>query len=151
MIKLHCKILIAEDNPDHAELIRDTLEDSEPGMQICIKKNGEEALKFLYDQHKQRGPLPDLILMDIKMPRMNGIETLAAIKQDPDLRHIPVIMLSTSTNEAEMRICLKSGAAAYLSKPLETSEFDEKIRPWLEEPHQQDKVSLTDRAPQTEE
>ena len=105
-----------------------------------LKKNGEEALRFLYDQHKQRGDLPDLILMDIKMPRMNGIETLAAIKQDPDLRHIPVIMLSTSTNEAEMHVCLKCGAAAYLAKPLEVSEFDDKIRPWLEEPEKRESV-----------
>lgn len=140
MIKLHCKILIAEDNPDHAELIRDTIEDCEADIQIYIKKNGEEALRFLYDQHKQRGDLPDLILMDIKMPRMNGIETLAAIKQDPDLRHIPIIMLSTSTNEEEMRACLKSGAAAYLAKPLEVVEFDDKIRPWLEEPRKRDTV-----------
>lgn len=140
MIKLHCKILIAEDNPDHAELIRETIEDCESGVDICIRKNGEEALRFLYDQHKQRGPLPDLVLMDIKMPRMNGIETLVAIKQDPDLRHIPVIMLSTSTNEAEMHACLKCGAAAYLAKPLETSEFDGKIRPWLEEPPQRESV-----------
>jgi two-component system response regulator len=143
MIKLHCNILIAEDNPDHAELIRDTIADCEPDIQICIKRNGEDALRFLYDQHKQRGYLPDLVLMDIKMPRMNGIETLVAIKQDPDLRHIPVIMLSTSTNEAEMRVCIKSGAGAYLSKPLETIEFDEKIRPWLEEPHDRDSVSPT--------
>ena len=140
MIRLHCKILIAEDNPDHAELIRETIEDCERGVQICMKKNGEEALRFLYDQHKQRGDLPDLILMDIKMPRMNGIETLAAIKQDPDLRHIPVIMLSTSTNEAEMHVCLKCGAAAYLAKPLEVSEFDDKIRPWLEEPEKRESV-----------
>jgi CheY-like chemotaxis protein len=140
MIRLHCKILIAEDNPDHAELIRETIEDCEIGVQICMKKNGEETLRFLYDQHKQRGDLPDLILMDIKMPRMNGIETLAAIKQDPDLRHIPVIMLSTSTNEAEMHVCLKCGAAAYLAKPLEASEFDDKIRPWLEEPEKRESV-----------
>lgn len=133
MIKLHCQILIAEDNPDHAELIRETIHDSEPDIVICIKSNGEEALKHLYDLQKQGGQLPDLMLIDIKMPRMSGMETLAAIKQDPDLRHIPVIILSTSTNEAEMRICLKSGAAAYLAKPLEPQEFDTLVRPWLEE------------------
>lgn len=141
MIKLNCIILIAEDNPDHAELICDTIQDCESGIRICVKKNGEEALRFLYDQHKQRGELPDLVLMDIKMPRMNGIETLAAIKQDPTLRHIPVVMLSTSTNETEMRLCIKSGAAAYLAKPLEAGQFDDKIRPLLEEHKPRDAVT----------
>lgn len=134
MTRATCQILIAEDNPDHAELIRDTITDGNEDIYICHQKNGEDALRYLYDQCKQHQPLPDLVLMDIKMPRMNGIETLIAIKQDPELRHIPVIMLSTSTNEAEMRVCLKSGASNYLAKPLEAREFDEKIRPLLEQP-----------------
>ncbi len=130
------RILIAEDNPDHAELIRETIMDADEHVTISHQKNGEEALRHLYDLSKQNRPLPDLILLDIKMPRMNGIETLIAIKQDPELRHIPVVILSTSTNEAEMRICLKSGAEAYISKPLESQIFEQKIRPSLEK-HQQ--------------
>ena len=123
-------ILIIEDNPDHAELIEATIRDCEPKIHIQNQKNGEEALRYL-SAIKGRQALPDLILMDIKMPRMNGIETLIALKQDPILRYIPVVMLSTSTNESEMRICMKSGAEIYLAKPLQANAFEELIRPLL--------------------
>lgn len=125
----HHQILIVEDNPDHAELIEGTIHDCSPEIDIYIQKNGEDALAYLHSQALSHSILPQVVLMDIKMPRMNGIETLMAIKHDPALRHIPVVMLSTSTNESEMRICLKSGAEIYLSKPLQTSVFEELILP----------------------
>lgn len=132
MSRYKTEILIVEDNPDHAELIEATILDCEPHIKIVSERNGEEALRHLDATKHLDTHLPDLIFMDIKMPRMNGIETLIALKQDPQLRHIPVIMLSTSTNESEMRICLKSGAEIYLAKPLQASAFDELIRPLLD-------------------
>jgi CheY-like chemotaxis protein len=125
-------ILIIEDNPDHAELIEATILDCEPQIKILSQRNGEEALQYLNAKKRSDTTLPDLIFMDIKMPRMNGIETLMALKQDPQLRHIPVVMLSTSTNESEMRICIRSGAEIYLAKPLQTTNFEELIRPLIE-------------------
>lgn len=125
-------ILIVEDNPDHAELIEATILDCEPGIKILSQRNGEDALQYLASLKQRNAPLPDLVFMDIKMPRMNGIETLIAIKQDPQLNYIPVVMLSTSTNESEMRICLKAGAEIYLAKPLQANAFEELIRPLLE-------------------
>lgn len=125
-------ILIVEDNPDHAELIEATIRDSEPNISILNLKNGEDALQHLSVLKRQNTAMPDLIFMDIKMPRMNGIETLIALKQDMQMKDIPVIMLSTSTNESEMRICLKSGAEIYLAKPLQTETFQHQIRPLLE-------------------
>lgn len=125
-------ILIVEDNPDHAELIEGTIRDCEPDIAILNLKNGEETLQYLASLKDQNAQAPRLIFMDIKMPRMNGIETLIAIKQDLYMRDIPVIMLSTSTNESEMRICLKSGAEIYLAKPLMAETFEQNIRPLLE-------------------
>lgn len=132
MNKPNASILIVEDNPDHAELIDATIRDCDPGIEILNLNNGEEALQHLAAIKKRNAPPPDLIFMDIKMPRMNGIETLIALKQDAYMRDIPVIMLSTSTNESEMRICLKSGAEIYLAKPLLADTFKERIRPLLE-------------------
>lgn len=132
MNRSSASILIVEDNPDHAELIEATIRDCEPGIRILNLKNGEEALEHLTLLKSQNAPTPDLIFMDIKMPRMNGIETLIALKQDIYMRDIPVIMLSTSTNESEMRICLKSGAEIYLAKPLQAETFKQQIRPLLE-------------------
>ncbi|MBC6904922.1 response regulator [Saccharophagus sp. K07] len=124
----HRLILIVEDNPDHAELLEATIQDCSSEIAIDIQKNGEDALHYL----RTSATLPSVVLMDLKMPRMNGIETLIAIKQDAALKHIPVVMLSTSTNESEMRICLKSGAEMYLSKPLQASVFEELILPLLD-------------------
>lgn len=133
MNRTNASILIVEDNPDHAELIEGTIRDCEPGIRILNLKNGEEALQHLGILKAQNAPAPDLIFMDIKMPRMNGIETLIALKQDIYMRDIPIIMLSTSTNESEMRICLKSGAEVYLAKPLQAETFKQQIRPLLED------------------
>lgn len=133
MNRTNASILIVEDNPDHAELIEGTIRDCEPSIRILNLKNGEEALQHLGILKAQNAPAPDLIFMDIKMPRMNGIETLIALKQDIYMRDIPVIMLSTSTNESEMRICLKSGAEVYLAKPLQAETFKQQIRPLLED------------------
>lgn len=135
MSKHRASILIVEDNPDHAELIEATIRDCELNINILNLKNGEEALQYLAARKKLKAPPPDLILMDIKMPRMNGIETLIALKQDIYMKDIPVVMLSTSTNEAEMRICMKSGAEIYLAKPLQTETFNEQIHPLIEAGH----------------
>jgi two-component system response regulator len=122
-------ILIAEDNPDHAELIEATIKDCESAAFVCNTNNGEETLSHLFNLIADKQALPDIILMDIKMPRMNGIETLLAVKQHSELCNIPVIMLSTSTNESEMQTCLKSGASVYLAKPLDNDTFERVIRP----------------------
>lgn len=140
-------ILVVEDNPDHAELIEATIRDCAPSVTIDYQRNGEDALLYLRTQTAADSALPDLVLMDIKMPRMNGIETLIAIKHDPKLQHIPVVMLSTSTNESEMRTCLKSGAEVYLAKPLQTSIFDELIRPLFDREHLKTRAPCTSRTP----
>ena len=132
MNRSSASILTVEDNPDHAELIEGTIRDCEPNIRILNLKNGEEVLQHLTKLKIQNAPTPNLIFMDIKMPRMNGIETLIALKQDTYMRDIPVIMLRTSANESEMRICLKSGSEIYLAKPFLAETFELEIRPLLE-------------------
>lgn len=120
-------ILLAEDNPDHAELMLETLGDFNPKNRITHKLNGEEILRHLDSTLERHQPLPDLILMDIKMPRMSGIETLTAIKQNDSLKHIPVVMVTTSSNEQEVSLCYRCGASSYVTKPLSYNEFVEKV------------------------
>lgn len=120
-------ILLAEDNLDHAELMLETLGDFNPKNRIVHKANGEEIMHHLDQTLQQHQPLPDLILMDIKMPRMSGIETLTAIKQNEALKHIPVVMVTTSSNDQEVSICFRNGASSYVTKPLSYNEFVEKV------------------------
>ncbi len=124
-------ILLAEDNQDHAEMIIETLEEFNVRNQIFHVTNGELALNFLnkeppYDS--QDCPRPDLILLDQKMPLLDGVSTLKAIRENADFKHIPVIMVSTSTAGAEIGQCFELGANSYVTKPLNFEEFARKIR-----------------------
>lgn len=124
-------LLIAEDNQDHAELLVETLNDLCSSILVTHKKNGEEALDFLENLLESNAPLPDMVLLDIKMPRMNGTEVLTLLKQHDILKDIPVAMLSTSTDIGETSFCLNKGAVGYISKPLTREDFSSKILPRL--------------------
>ncbi|GGF82366.1 response regulator [Wenyingzhuangia marina] len=89
--------------------------------------NGEEALKIL----EQKDRLPDIILLDLNMPKINGIEFLSILKNDSDLRYIPTIILSTSNNQKDLLECYKIGVAGYVLKPLKYEEYVSKIEKLL--------------------
>lgn len=125
-------ILVVDDNPDHAELITEIIYDATDQYEVAIKTNGEQAIEHLKSAVANHAKLPKLIFMDIKMPRMNGIEALVAIKEIPKLAQIPIIMLSTSTNDKEIKTCLCAGALMYISKPLTTTFFSLEIEPLIE-------------------
>lgn len=120
-------ILLAEDNADHAELMLETLGEFNPKNRIVHKYNGEDIICHLRHILTHNEVLPDLILMDIKMPRMSGIEALTTIKQDDALKHIPVIMVTTSSSDHEVAVCFRCGASSYVTKPLNYNEFVEKV------------------------
>ena len=125
-------ILLVEDNPDHAEMIRRALQEADRDGRVYWVKDGEEALDFL----KQKGafagpnaaPRPGLILLDLKLPKIGGNDVLRLIKADRALRNIPVVMLTTSDREREIAESTRRGASQFVTKPVRFSEFVERVR-----------------------
>lgn len=121
------KILIAEDERDIRDLVAFTLRFA--GHEVVAVANGEEAVTAA------RQELPDLILMDVRMPRMTGYEACEKMKADPDLENIPVVFLSAKGQDAEIRTGLEAGAAEYLLKPFAPSELTQRVSELLEKYH----------------
>lgn len=124
-------ILLAEDNPNDAELTIAALRESKMVSPIVRVADGAEALDFLYRRGAYAGRTdgpPSLILLDLKMPKVDGLEVLAAVKQDPDLHVIPVVMLTSSREEADLTRSYKRGANAYVVKPVDFDDFMRAVR-----------------------
>lgn len=121
-------ILLVEDNEGDIQLTLDAFDESKINTQVSVARNGQEALDFLNKKGEfanvQR---PDLILLDINIPIFNGLEVLEEIKGDEDIRKIPVIMLTTSSNEKDIERAYKNYCNSYVKKPLEMEEFMEAI------------------------
>ncbi|WP_428559169.1 MAG: response regulator [Solidesulfovibrio sp. DCME] len=118
------RILLMEDDPGDVELILEALADAK--IRLCIDRvaDGEEGMRFLRRQGEHEGAKrPDLVLLDLNMPRMDGREVLAAMKSDRMLRSIPVVVLTTSEAEADILASYDLGANCYLKKPLEFPDF----------------------------
>ena len=113
------KILIAEDERDILELIIFTLEFG--GYQVVPTSNGEEALEMVYKEE------PDLILLDVRMPRMSGYEVCKRIKSENNIRHIPVVFLSAKGQEAEVSTGYEMGASDYILKPFAPDHLLERL------------------------
>lgn len=123
------KILLAEDNPGDARLTEKAFEKAKLANKFYVVKNGKEALKFLRQEGEYANkPRPDLILLDIQMPEKNGIDVLKEIKQDPELKHIPAIILTSSKEEEDILKSYKSYANAYLTKPIDFKGFREMVK-----------------------
>jgi CheY-like chemotaxis protein len=119
-------ILLAEDNQKDVELTLEALEEYSLANKVIAVKDGVEALEYLQYKGKykhRKKDNPAVILLDIKMPRMDGIETLRVIKNDPDLRLLPVVMLTSSREEPDLVKSYALGANAYVVKPLEFKDF----------------------------
>jgi CheY-like chemotaxis protein len=114
------RILIAEDEPDIRELVAFTLRFA--GHEVTTTANGEEAL----NQASQI--IPDLILMDVRMPRMTGYDACRAMKADPLLKNIPVVFLSAKGQDSEIQTGLDAGAEEYLLKPFAPYQLTERVR-----------------------
>jgi two-component system alkaline phosphatase synthesis response regulator PhoP len=118
------KILIAEDEPDIRDLVKFTL--TFAGYEVIAVTNGAEAVEAA------RIEKPDMVLMDVRMPRMTGYEACAEMKADPELKHIPVVFLSAKGQESEIQIGLEAGAVEYLLKPFAPMELTERVGVLLE-------------------
>ena len=117
------KILLVEDNLIEIMKMKRTISLLELNHTVHEAKNGEEALKFLEDKSN----MPDLILLDLNMPKISGIEFLKIIKANKDLLHIPIVILTTSNNQKDLIECYKTGMSGYVLKPLKYEDYVKKI------------------------
>ena len=114
------KILIAEDEPDIRDLVAFTLRFA--GYEVVAANNGEEAVQMASRE------FPDLILMDVRMPRMTGYDACRVMKADPELKDIPIVFLSAKGQESEIKIGMDAGAEDYLLKPFAPDQLTDRVR-----------------------
>jgi CheY-like chemotaxis protein len=118
------EILLIEDNEGDIFLTKEAFEESKIACNINVCKNGEDALDYLLKKGiHSNADKPDLILLDINIPKLNGLELLKKIKLDIDLRKIPVIMLTTSSNKTDIDTAYANHANSYIIKPINMEEF----------------------------
>lgn len=123
------QILLVEDNPGDARLAVEALKDSKVRNSLYHAKDGVEAMAFLRrEEPYAEAPTPDLVLLDLNMPRMDGREVLARIKDDPALRAVPVVVLTTSAAERDLVKSYDLHANAYVVKPLDLDRFIEVVQ-----------------------
>ena len=120
-------ILLAEDDPAHAEIVRRNMEISRIANRLEHVEDGQDALDYLYRRNgfsdPARSPRPGLILLDLRMPRVDGLEVLKAVKSDPELSRIPVVVLTTSATEMDVARAYEHHANSYLVKPVDFGQF----------------------------
>jgi CheY-like chemotaxis protein len=116
--------LLVEDDEDHAQLVIRSLDNHRIGNRIHHVSDGAAALAYLFaDPQDRKIPLPDIILLDLKLPKVDGHEVLRRIKSDPQLRVIPVVVLTTSAAESDRARAYAEHANSYLVKPLDFNNF----------------------------
>jgi CheY-like chemotaxis protein len=123
------EILLVEDNPGDVDLTREALEESKLTNRVNRVEDGVEALSYLHREGKYASVRrPDIILLDLNLPRKDGRAVLAEIKQDPDLRRVPVVILTTSRAEEDILKSYDLHANCYISKPLDFERFTSVVR-----------------------
>jgi two-component system response regulator len=125
------EILLVEDNPDDAALAIRALKKHNLANKLVHLKNGAEALDFLFGTGDHEGNpcdnLPKVILLDLKMPKVNGLEVLAKVKADPRTRATPVVILTSSAEDPDIHKCYELGANSYIVKPVEFENFSKTV------------------------
>ncbi|MBF0660356.1 MULTISPECIES: response regulator [unclassified Rhodococcus (in: high G+C Gram-positive bacteria)] len=122
-------VLLVEDDPGDELMTREAFEDNKIGNTLHVVRDGEEALDFLYRRGAHEGaPRPDLVLLDLNLPKYDGRQVLEKIKSDPDLTDIPVVVLTTSAAEEDILRSYKLHANAYVTKPVDLDQFIRAVR-----------------------
>lgn len=125
-------ILLVEDDEAHAEIIMRELDSCKDNYKIKHLDNGSDALNYILNREqyakKDMHPTPALIILDLKLPEINGIEILKNIKDDPELRKIPVIILSSSKDDADIDAAYENHANSYLIKPADAQAFNQILK-----------------------
>ena len=117
-------ILLVEDNEGDILLIKEALEEARIHINLSVVKDGKEAIDFVSKQGKYNGvALPDLILLDVNLPKKNGHEVLQFIKGNEFLKYIPIIMLTTSSSEKDINFSYNNFANCFITKPVDVNEF----------------------------
>jgi len=125
------RILLAEDNPKDVELTLTALEEHNLANEVVVVSDGAEALDYLYGRGKfkiRTGNHPAVILLDLKMPKVDGLEVLRTIKKDDNLKTIPVVILTSSREEKDLVESYKLGVNAYVVKPVDFQQFVDAVK-----------------------
>jgi CheY-like chemotaxis protein len=123
------EVLLVEDDPGDVMMTREAFQDYKLHNQLHVVSDGAEAMAFLRQEGEYAGrPRPDLVLLDLNLPRMDGRQVLESIKSDPELASIPVVVLTTSENEDDVLRSYSLHANAYVTKPVDFQRFIEVIR-----------------------
>lgn len=122
------QILLVEDDAVDVELTREALSESKIRVCLNVVKDGEQALAYLRKEEPYaQSPAPDLVILDLNLPRKNGREVLAEMKADPRLKKIPVVILTTSSDSVDVRECYALGANCYVTKPIGLDQFSQVV------------------------
>jgi two-component system response regulator len=128
----HKFILLVEDNPDDELLTMRALHSGQVANEIVIARDGAEALDFLFATGKYTGRnmnvMPELILLDLKLPKVDGLEVLQYIRNDERTRHLPVVILTSSDEESDILESYNRGANSYIRKPVDFNQFTEAVK-----------------------
>ncbi|MBK5273158.1 MAG: response regulator [Bacteroidia bacterium] len=117
-------ILLVEDNEGDILLTKEALEDAKILTTLSVVKDGKEAIDFVSRTGKYAGAsLPDLVLLDVNLPKKNGHEVLQFIKRDEELKHIPVIMLTTSSSQQDINLAYSNQINCFITKPIDVNDF----------------------------
>ncbi len=130
-MKILKRILLAEDSPKDVDLTLAALDEHRLANEVVVTRDGAEALDYLHARgaYASREPgLPAVLLLDIKMPKLTGLEVLKEMKSDPVLKNIPVVMLTSSREEPDLEAAYSLGANAYVVKPVDFGQFVEAVK-----------------------
>lgn len=119
------EILLVEDNPKDVELTLHALKKHKLANQVHVARDGQEALDFFFEGDKVKAVKPKLVLLDLKLPKVSGLDVLQRLKGDPRTRAIPVVILTSSTTEKDMIEGYNLGVNSYVRKPIDFNEFIE--------------------------
>jgi CheY-like chemotaxis protein len=118
------QLLLVEDNPGDVRLTREALKAGDVSVNLNVVRDGVEAIDFLRKRGQfESAPVPDLILLDLNLPRKSGREVLAEIKSDPELKRIPVLVMTTSRSDQDINRAYSLNANCYITKPMDLDEF----------------------------
>ena len=132
-MNLHKKtILVVEDNPDHLELTLLSLQGDGNTHEMAVAYDGAQALDYLFGQGAHSGrdttDQPELVLLDLKLPKLTGLEVLQRMREDPRTATVPVVILTSSSEQEDIMACYQGGANSFVRKPVNFADYADKLR-----------------------